>query len=126
MLKNRSPKLISLKNAKNEVSEIKISALFPSIFFESKNAPRVVVASSAKIVMFSIHPSSLERCSSISGEKAEVKSRTVIARAKKAICFFRLNSMSDAVCFFRTMENLILVNDCRWIKELSRCLVSSD
>ena len=116
-LNNRSPKLISLKNAKNEVSEIKISALFPSIFFESKNVPRVVVANSAKVVMFSIHPSSLERCSSISGEKAEVNSSMVIARAKKVICFFRLNSICNAVCFFRSMDNLILVNDCRWIKE---------
>ena len=87
-MNNRSPKLISLKNAMNEVIEIKISALFPSIFFESKNVPRVVVANSAKVVMFSIHPSSLERCSSISGEKAEVNSSMVIARAKKVICFF--------------------------------------
>ena len=84
-----SPKLSSLKKAKNETKEIMVTILLLLFGFGMENMPNTTVANSINVVAFSINLSSSEILFPISGDRAVLRNSTPHASAKKikSFCF---------------------------------------
>ena len=103
-MKILSPKLSSLKNAKNETNETKVMIPLRGLPLNADKKPIIAVVSKINVVIFSINPSSSEMLLAASGDREAVNINATPASMRKIKCFGFMFDLCKSFLFFLVIE----------------------